>query len=128
MANKIVGQVIEEVKEHYYLLATADKCVIMKTEDELKNGVSYTFMKPEERGDGIFFANTKQKIMKAKSCMRKEVKPKDKALLMKNLEKILENEPCQKNAKTEIVPFDELFGGEAGNAGKSVTKMTVMVK
>ena len=71
MAQKIVGQVIEEVQENFYLLATADKCVIMKTEDKLKIGVSYTFMKPEERGVGIFFANTKQKIMKAKSCMRK---------------------------------------------------------
>lgn len=128
MAQKIVGQVIEEVQENFYLLATADKCVIMKTEDKLKIGVSYTFMKPEERGVGIFFANTKQKIMKAKPCMRKEVKPKEKALLMMNLQKILEKEPCPKNTQTEIVPFEELFGGEAGNAGKSVTKMTVMVK
>jgi len=128
MAKKIVGQVIEEVKEQYYLLATTERCVLMKTENKLKSGVSYTFMKPEEKGVGIFFANSKQKIMKAKPCIGKEVKPKEKALLMMNLEKILEKEPCHKNGQTEIVPFEELFGGEAGNAGKSVTKMTVMVK
>ena len=40
----------------------------------------------------------------------------------------MEKKPCHKNAKTEIVSFDEHFGGEAVNAGKSVTKMTVMVK
>ena len=82
---KVTGKIIEKVEENWWALVTNSKTQLIYCEEKLTEGVTYTFIKPEEIEKDMWRVNKQLKPLKSKEVIKNNIDEKKKEHLVKKI-------------------------------------------
>ena len=124
---KVTGKIIEQVEENWWALVTDSKTIVIYCEEKLTEGVTYTFIKPEEVEKDIWRVNKQLKPLKSKEVITHNIDEKKKEQLVKQMKKKTAIEKMIEE-KEPVKTFQDIFVAEATEPNKPIKKVLGKVK
>ena len=124
---KVTGKITDKVEENWWALVTNSKTQLIYCEEKLTEGVTYTFIKPEEIEKDMWRVNRQLKPLKSKEIITNSIDEKKKEQLVK----IMMKKTAIEKLKVEREPvktFQEIFATEATEPNKPIKKIVGKVK
>ena len=124
---KVTGKIIEKVEENWWALVTNSKTQLIYCEEKLTEGVTYTFIKPEDIGRDMWRVNKQLKPIKSKEVIANNIDEKKKELLVNQIVKKIATEKV-KDEREPVKTFQEIFATEVTEPNKPIKKIVGKVK
>ena len=119
---KVTGKIIEKVEENWWALVTNSQTLLIHCEVKLTEGVTYTFIKPEEEEKDVWRVNKQLKPLKSKEVITNNIDEKKKEKLLIKIKKKTAIEKVN-DEKEPVKTFQEIFATEATEPNKPIKKM-----
>ena len=105
---KVTGNIVEKVQENWWVIVTDSKTQLMNSDQKLNEGVTYTFINPQEMEKDIWKANLQLKPLKSKGTIENNVEEKKKNQLLKIMIELTSEEKVMAK-KEDLKMFKDIF-------------------